>query len=101
LKRTPWSTPPEGAGDPALLCRFHLAARRSLPEQLRHAVAARLREIRGRMRHLTESMTDYGAPVGAAENTSWIEALGFFVGWGLPLYLATHPEEARTRQSAH
>jgi hypothetical protein len=92
---------PEGTGDPALLCRFHLAARRSLPEQLRHAVAARLREIRGRMRHLTESMTDYGAPVGAAENTSWIEALGFFVGWGLPLYLATHAEEARTRQSAH
>lgn len=26
---------PEGAGDPALLCRFHLAARRPLPEPLR------------------------------------------------------------------
>ncbi|MBT2596408.1 hypothetical protein [Arthrobacter sp. ISL-72] len=85
---------PEGAGDPVLLCCFHLAARRPLPEQLRHAVAARLREIRARMRHLTESMTDYGAPVGAMENTSWIEAIGFFAGWGLPLYLATDPEEA-------
>jgi hypothetical protein len=85
---------PEGAGDPVFLCCFHLAARRPLPEQLRHAVAARLREIRGRMRHLTESMTDYGAPVGAIENTSWIEAIGFFAGWGLPLYLATDPEEA-------
>jgi hypothetical protein len=78
----------EGAGNPALLCRFHLAARRPLPEQLRHAVASRLREIRGRMRHLTQSMTDYGAPVGSEENTSWIEALGFFAGWALPLYLA-------------
>jgi hypothetical protein len=85
---------PEGTGDPALLCRFHLAGWRPLPEQLRHAVASRLREVRARMRHLTESMTDYGAPVGAAENTSWIEAIGFFAGWGLPLYLATDPEEA-------
>ncbi|HKU34583.1 MULTISPECIES: hypothetical protein [Paenarthrobacter] len=85
---------PEGAGDPVLLCRFHLAGRGPLPEQLRHAVAGRLREIRGRMRHLTESMTDYGSPAGAVENTSWIEALGFFAGWGLPLYLATDPREA-------
>jgi hypothetical protein len=78
----------EGAVDPVLLCRFHLAARRPLPEPLRHAVAARLREVRGRMRHLTDSMTDYGAPVGDEENASWIEAIGFFAGWGLPLYLA-------------
>jgi hypothetical protein len=89
-------TPP-GAGDPVLLCCFHLAGWRPLPEQLRYAVAARLREIRARMRHLTESMTDYGAPVGAVENTSWIEAVAFFAGWGLPLYLATDPEEAWSR----
>ena len=85
---------PEGAGDPALLCRFHLAERRPLPEQLRHAVASRLREIRGKLRHLTDSMTDYGAPVGAEENTSWVEAMGFFAGWGLPLYLATDAGQA-------
>ncbi|MDP9989532.1 hypothetical protein J2S98_004722 [Arthrobacter oryzae] len=84
----------KGAGDPVLLCRFHLTARRPLPEQLRHAVASRLREIRGRMRHLTDSMTDYGAPVGGEENASWIEAVGFFAGWGLPLYLASNPREA-------
>lgn len=76
------------AGGPVLLCRFHLAARRPLPEQLRHAVAAHLREIRGRMRHLTDSMTAYGAPAGAEENASWIEAVGFFAGWALPLSLA-------------
>jgi hypothetical protein len=85
---------PERAGHPVLLCRFHLAARRPLPEQLRHAVASRLREVRGRTRHLTESMTDYGAPVGSEENTSWIEAIGFFAGWGLPLYLAAGATEA-------
>lgn len=85
---------PAGAGDPVLLCRFHLAARRPLPEPLRHAVASRLREVRGRMRHLTESMTDYGTPVGGEENASWIEAVGFFAGWGLPLYLASDATEA-------
>jgi len=87
----------EGAGEPALLCRFHLAARRPLPEPLRHAVASRLREIRARVRHLTDSMTDYGQPVGAAEDASWIEAVGFFAGWGLPLYLATDAEQAWPR----
>jgi hypothetical protein len=89
---------PEGAGDPELLCRFHLTARRPLPEPLRYSVASRLREIRGRMRHLTESMTDYGAPVGHEENASWIEAVGFFAGWGLPLYLAGNPRRPEPGQ---
>lgn len=89
---------PAGAGDPRLLCRCHLTARRPLPEPLRQAVASRLREIRGRMRPLTESMTDYGAPVGHEENASWIEAVGFFAGWGLPLYLAGSPREAESGQ---
>lgn len=82
---------PEMTGDPVLLCRAHLAARRPLPEHLRHAVSSRLREVRARMRHLTDSMTDYGAPAGAEENVSWIEAIAFFAGWGLALYLATAP----------
>lgn len=84
---------PEGAGDPVLLCRFHLASRRPLPEPLRHSVASRLREVRGRMRHLTESMTDHGAPAGGEDNASWIEAVGFFAGWGLALYLAADATE--------
>jgi hypothetical protein len=83
-----------GAGDPSLRCRFHLSQHRPLPEDLRQRVASRLREIRARMRHLTNSMTDYGASVGAAEDTSWIEAMGFFAGWGLPLYLATTVESS-------
>ena len=86
------------AGDPVLLCRFHLAAHRPLPEPLRHAVASRLREVRERLKHLTESMTDYGAPAGGEENTSWIEAIGFFAGWGLPLYLAADHTETGTEE---
>ncbi|MFS0831548.1 hypothetical protein ABC337_12895 [Arthrobacter sp. 1P04PC] len=78
---------PDGAGELALLCRFHLAGRRPLSESLRHEVASRLLGIRDRIRRLTESMTDRGAPAGAEENTSWIEAVGFFAGWGLPLFL--------------
>lgn len=85
---------PQGTGDPALLCRYHLARQRPLPRQARAAVAARLGEVRSRLRRLTTSMTDQGAPAGAEENTSWVEALGFFAGWGLPLYLATDPREA-------
>ena len=47
------------------------------------------------MRKLTESMTDYGAQVGGKENASWIEAVGFFAGWGLPLFLAASARGAR------
>lgn len=90
-----------GAGDPALLCRFHLVQRRPLSEDLRYRVASRLREIRARMRHLTDSMTDHGAPVGAVEDTSWIEAIGFFAGWGLPLYLATTVESSGPEPDGH
>ena len=85
---------PQDTGDPALLCRYHLAHHRPVHRRLRTEVAARLGEVRSRLRHLTMSMTDQGAPAGADENTSWVEALGFFAGWGLPLYLATDPQEA-------
>lgn len=82
-----WPGIMEQSGDPVLLCRFHLAARRPVPGQVRRDVASRLRDVRARVRRLTESMTDYGAPAGSEENVSWIEAIGFFAGWGLPLYL--------------
>lgn len=85
---------PQGAGDPALLCRYHLAHHRPVHQLLRTQVAARLGEVRSRLRHLTISMTDQGRQAGAEENTSWVETLGFFAGWGLPLYLATDPREA-------
>lgn len=86
-----------GGGDPVLLCRFHLAARRPLAAPLRHAVASRLLGIRERLRRLTDSMTDHGAPASLEDNASWVEALGFFAGWGLPLFLVAEvPEEPPT-----
>ena len=74
--------------DPTALCRTHLAAGAPLDQAVRHAVAARLREIRYRLLGLTESMTVGGAPAGPEEDSSWVEALGFFAGWGPPLWLA-------------
>jgi hypothetical protein len=73
--------------DAAALCRAHLLAV-PIDEPVRHEVAARLRSIRARVLRLTESMTDRGAPAGPEEDASWIEALGFFAGWGPPLWLA-------------
>ncbi|HSU70161.1 MAG TPA: hypothetical protein VLI70_01800 [Micrococcaceae bacterium] len=34
-------------------------------------------------------MTDRGQAATAQEDASWLEALGWFAGWGLPLYLST------------
>ncbi|WP_434614866.1 hypothetical protein [Arthrobacter sp. A5] len=74
--------------DRALLCRRHLLASGSLSAELRTMVVQRLTEIRRRLLRLIESMTDTGAPATAGDNASWIEALGWFAGWGLPLHLA-------------
>jgi hypothetical protein len=73
--------------DTAALCRAHLLTR-PIDGPARREVAARLRGIRARMLRLTESMTDLGAAAGPEEDASWIEALGFFAGWGPPLWLA-------------
>lgn len=73
--------------DAAALCRAHLLAR-PIDEPARHEVAARLRGIRARMLRLTDSMAVDGAPAGPEEDAPWIEALGFFAGWGPPLWLA-------------
>ncbi|WP_334172624.1 hypothetical protein [Sinomonas sp.] len=80
--------PDRGQQDPVRRCRAHLAALGPLEETVRGAVAARLRAIRSRMLRLTESMTERGAPAGPEEDASWIEALGFFAGWGPPLALS-------------
>lgn len=74
--------------EPNLLCRTHLGALSQLPAALREEVAARLRELRQRIRRLNASMTQGGAPATPQDNASWIETLGFFAGWGLPLHLA-------------
>ncbi|MCC9069943.1 hypothetical protein [Arthrobacter cryoconiti] len=74
-------------GGRSLLCRHHLLAAGTMNLELRCLVVQRLVEIRRRLLRLIDSMTDTGAPATAADNASWIEALGWFAGWSLPLYL--------------
>ena len=71
-----------------LLCRAHLLGRGRTDDALLAAVAQRLDEVRTRLGRLNASMTVDGAPATAADDASWIEALGFFAGWALPLHLA-------------
>ncbi|WP_427017365.1 hypothetical protein ACQCSX_01565 [Pseudarthrobacter sp. P1] len=73
---------------PALLCRRHLAAQGELSRDTGAAVAHRLLEIRARLLGLIESMTDHGEPATAEDDASWIEAVGWFAGWGVPFCLS-------------
>jgi hypothetical protein len=73
---------------PAHLCRAHLLAKGPLEESARYEAAEGLREVRSRLLRLTDSMTVDGAPASPEEDASWIEALGFFAGWGPPLWMA-------------
>jgi len=85
--------------EPGLLCRTHLRDLGPLSAALREDVATRLRELQGKMHRLNASMTQFGAPATPQDDASWIETLGFFAGWGLPLHLAvsTNLDERTTR----
>lgn len=72
----------------ARLCRQHLLAIPSLTTDCARQAAARLDHIDQRLRRLTTSMTQDGPAASAADDASWIEALGWFAGWQVPLTLA-------------
>jgi hypothetical protein len=78
-------------GEDAWLCRVHLLGRGQPPEGLLPRVVEHLLDVQDRMQRLNASMTLNGAPATPADDASWIEALGFFAGWSLPLYLADKP----------
>jgi hypothetical protein len=89
-------------GDDAWLCRVHLLARGLPPEGLLPRVVEHLVDVRDRLQRLNMSMTVGGAPAVPADDASWIEALGFFAGWALPLYLADrsiHPRSSTTERT--
>jgi len=69
------------------LCRVHLI----VGDQVRHIdeqqLAARLETLRRRLLRLLESMTEGGTPSTMDDDAAWVEALGWFAGWGLPLTL--------------
>ena len=78
-------------GEDAWLCRVHLLVRGLPPEGLLPRVVEHLLDVRERLQRLNASMTVSGAPAAPADDASWSEALGFFAGWALPLYLADQP----------
>lgn len=80
------------------LCRQHLAADDAVTLEGSQAVASELRDIAVRLRQLAQSMTKDGIPASAQDDSSWIEALGWFAGWNLPLALASPPSGRSTRQ---
>lgn len=70
-----------------VLCRRHLLERHDLDTVAAHAQARHLSGLQGRLaRHLT-SMTSSGPPCTPDDRVAWVEALGWFAGWELPLAL--------------
>lgn len=68
------------------VCRLHLLLRPLTPE-LGHTVAGQLRNIAYRLGRLSKSMTKDGPAATPEDDASWIEALGWFAGWQVPLAL--------------
>jgi hypothetical protein len=76
----------DAAGSPTL-CRQHLLAADTLTPESKQRIVADLRDTAARLRNLAQSMTKDGRPARPQDDSSWIEALGWFAGWGLPLAL--------------
>jgi hypothetical protein len=82
----PASCPHCGDGQ-GLLCRPHLLARD--PERVdATGCAAALNELRDRLERLVASMTLHGPPATPQVAAAWIEAVGWFAGWGIAHQLA-------------
>lgn len=82
-------TTPAGLSDTdlATLSRVHLIAGNQAPHVDEQQLAARLETLRRRLQRLLESMTEGGAPSTIDDDAAWVEALGWFAGWGPPLTL--------------
>lgn len=70
------------------LCRLHLILN-PVTTDCGHIAAERLESIAVRLRRLISSMTDDGPAATPEDDSSWIEALGWFAGWRVPLALGT------------
>lgn len=80
--------------DAAYLCRRHIAGREAIPEDTA-ALVRRLHTLESHLRHLVSSMTEDGEPASGEDDASWIETLGWFAGWDVPLALAARSTEPR------
>jgi hypothetical protein len=70
---------------PAALCRLHLIDDGQVDDAVITAVLAQLLPLRVRVRALAGSMTQRGAASTAEVDASWVQAMGWFHGWGFPL----------------
>jgi len=77
------------------LCRQHLVGRESIDQDTVEALITRLRTLESHVRHLVSSMTQKGEPATAEDDASWIETLGWFAGWSVPLALTDASSPSR------
>ena len=82
-------TTPAGFSDQDIdtLCRRHLLVGDQVRTVDGQELAARLEPLRRRLLRLLESMTEGGAPSTLDDDGAWVQTLGWFAGWGLPLAL--------------
>lgn len=76
------------AHDGTLQCRRHLLEAGELDVATARGYAGHLTGLAARLRRHLASMTDSGTASTADDRTAWIETLGWFAGWALPLTLA-------------
>ncbi|TFC03348.1 hypothetical protein [Cryobacterium sp. MDB2-33-2] len=97
--RTLWHVCPSCAGTPndvnGVLCRPHILQRGSLTNEDARTLVDKLSDTRDLLVPLVESMTQSGRPSTGTADASWIQALGWFHGWNLPLALASLDAESQ------
>ncbi|QIZ99832.1 hypothetical protein [Leifsonia sp. PS1209] len=76
------------AAQPGTLpCRAHLLSGLAISDASVELTRTTLMELAGRVRALTDSMTQSGRPTTELVNASWVQAVSWFNGWDFPLTL--------------
>ncbi len=79
-------------------CRLHLLRGGAL--RSRAELSQYLDELHARVAMFLRSMTWRGPEVGPAEESSWVEAMGWFYGWAVVLAVTTQPTGGEEMQGA-
>lgn len=82
--QNPDAVPEEGIAA-VTYCRAHLTDVPRMSSDDADTIVARLADIRRRMRTSMESMTQGGPAASDADDAAFVEALGWFASWQLPL----------------
>jgi hypothetical protein len=89
-----WSgrTCPACSGGKGPICRPHILTGSRAPNTLGETLA----DVRARLQALGDSMRWHGLIPTVEEQSSWVEALGWFAGWGYPTMAAGPPPTPAT-----